>query len=123
MKTQKHYSNDLKCRRKDFDKQLGKACDKTVNKIKDPALRNCVNESCKNGTVLCGDCTGQTSPDAGGFTVRGSLSAPVRWFKFCTNTIKGANLGDIAIHEWAHGCGWGHGDGKGVPGNSGRLPN
>jgi hypothetical protein len=28
--------------------------------------------------------------------------------------------GQTAIHEWAHGCGWNHGDGRGVPNDPGR---
>jgi hypothetical protein len=30
--------------------------------------------------------------------------------------------GNVAIHEWAHGCGWFHNMGFGVPINSGYSP-
>src|SRR5712691_1242851 len=30
-------------------------------------------------------------------------------------------LGRLVIHEWAHTCGWDHGDDHGVPGDSGRV--
>jgi hypothetical protein len=30
-------------------------------------------------------------------------------------------LADLVLHEWAHNCGWSHGEGKGVPCNSGEC--
>lgn len=42
---------------------------------------------------------------------------------FCVNNFRAVNIGDLAVHEWAHSCCWDHGDGKGVPGNSGALFN
>ena len=40
----------------------------------------------------------------------------------CVNNIRNFGIvGQIAIHEWAHSCGWDHNDGGGVPGTNGYM--
>jgi hypothetical protein len=36
-------------------------------------------------------------------------------------SLQPGHLGEIIIHEWAHSCGWDHGDGQGVPRDRARL--
>jgi RHS repeat-associated protein len=106
------YSNDIE--------RDGKAwCDTVEHIITDKNLASCVKEKCRKGRVTCidpsGDCS--TKPDTHAYTWPGDNS-----IYLCTkNWTTGYGTGAIIVHEFAHTCGWGHGGGFNVPGNSGNL--
>jgi roadblock/LC7 domain-containing protein len=89
------------------------------NIVTDPGLRVCIMERMNNGSVSCagGKCDGNTNGYNWDYGFYQSSEIVM-----CLGQIKGLNataIGLLAIHEWAHSCGWDHGDGKGVPGDSG----
>jgi RHS repeat-associated protein len=89
-----------------------------LSSVTDPKLRSCIQKSCKIGTIKCNKNCGSE----GGYErwLSGSRTAnlcPNNWPDWTTPSF----AGDAVIHEWAHGCGWHHFGGKGVPINSG-LP-
>jgi roadblock/LC7 domain-containing protein len=89
------------------------------NIVTDPGLRVCIMEHMNNASVSCsgGDCDGNTN----GYN-EPTLFSQSRDIVMCLGQIRGlstTSIGLLAIHEWAHSCGWNHGDGKGVPGDSG----
>lgn len=94
-------------------------------RITDPKLKKCIQKRCEMGRIKCrGDC----GPDR---IAEGNLPL-MGIFKYktaiiCANThpqrpgfLDRGSLGSSVIHEWAHNCGWNHGDGKGVPSDPGR---
>jgi RHS repeat-associated protein len=101
--------------------QIQSACDKIGQHITDPTLAKCLKKRCKNATVYCGP--GQ--PVVGGDTRRKIVGR--QWGKKITifpkqfgedsGTIgnRAYSIGDTAIHEWAHSCGWNHKEGGGIP--------
>jgi hypothetical protein len=89
------------------------------NIVTDPGLRVCIMEHMNNASVSCagGDCNGNTNGYNNDY---GFFQSPN--IVMCLDQIKAFSataIGLLAIHEWAHSCGWNHGDGKGVPGDSG----
>src|SRR5688572_12238905 len=112
--------------------EVSRACNQLVPKITDPKIRQCVERSCDKGTVECeNDC--RTEPRRAFAYSRGSpylwRGAPWknRTMHLCINTSFDADRpvgfrGEMAVHEWAHGCGWAHGDGRGVPRDPGPRP-
>lgn len=93
--------------------------------ITDNDLRNCIQEQCNDGTIECeNNCrTGKL-----GYAYRFTFFWLFTIYKFktihlCLNNIRRASISDIILHEWAHTCCWDHGDGNGVPGNNGTIPN
>lgn len=99
------------------------ACSKLCETITDPALRECIQESCNSGTVLLRmDCRNPEQLGGPVYPAEAWLFGPFRTTKLCVNNwtkLLKAGPGNVAIHEWAHGCAWFHGTGKGVPINSG----
>jgi len=99
------------------------ACCKVDPMITDPKLRKGIKESCDSGTVLLRmDCRNPEQLGGPVYPLEAALFGPFRTTKLCVNNWKKlvkAGPGNVAIHEWAHGCGWFHGTGKGVPINSG----
>jgi RHS repeat-associated protein len=92
-------------------------CSEIVQQVTDAWLRTCIEVGCKFGNVSCmdtrSDCDNpRTKPGAysweGHFTVH--LCArnwrPVFDFSW---------FSDMIVHEFAHSCGWMHGDQHGVP--------
>jgi hypothetical protein len=65
---------------------------------------------------------GNVISDAGGYQ-RTILGFGSRTANMCVNNWPSytpfSYVGEAVIHEWAHGCGWDHGQGAGVPMNSG----
>ena len=104
------------------------ACSTQLAKITDVPLRKCIGKSCAVGTVICrnncqSDQLGGTT-DVFGATILNAFGGAIRSSKLCVNNwdkLTSAGIGNVAIHEWAHGCGWLHGQGGGVPGNSGSF--
>jgi RHS repeat-associated protein len=88
--------------------------------ITDPKLRSCIQKSCDSGTIKCKD---SCPADAGGYQ-RTILGFGGRTANLCTNNWPNYSplsyAGASVIHEWAHGCGWNHGQGGGVPNDPGR---
>ena len=89
---------------------------KYLNEITDLRLRECIKESCDSGKIRCRD-----DCDVERFV---GLNIKVPFIRnriaiVCSNAQPWAltpeELGNTVIHEWAHGCGWDHGDGGGVP--------
>jgi len=88
--------------------------------ISNAKLRRCVKKSLKKGKIICSKDT--TSPEGCGnknilgFSSVGSLKKPIRTFTLCVSNLDSSVSGrKLALHEFAHGCGWTHGDGGGVP--------
>jgi RHS repeat-associated protein len=88
----------------------------SLNSITDPTLRSCIARRCKSGKIKCSnDCP----PGFAGESPYNGVTATMcvnHWPDWTTP----AWVGQAIIHEWAHSCGWHHGDGKGVPLDPGR---
>ena len=82
----------------------------------DPRWRSCIQKSCEKGTIKCKD--DKNCKDAGGYNRKIPLF-PSRTANLCPNQwrdyLTSSDVGDMVIHEFAHGCGWKHGQGGGVP--------
>jgi RHS repeat-associated protein len=89
-----------------------------LQRITDPKLRSCIQKSCDKGTVQCG---GRWCGKNGGYNIR--FLWTTRTAHLCLQnwppSVAPGSAGETAIHEWAHGCGWKHFGGGGVPGNEG----
>jgi len=99
-----------------------RACGNLDSVISDPELRECIRERCDKAEIRCeepaacdGDECAYTSCFLSVFCSSG--------VHLCTDNPSPAckKYGEIAVHEWAHSCGWDHGDGKGVPGDTGKI--
>ncbi len=107
---------------------IGKACGELLSGISDVPLRRCIGGSCDHGEVFCdsncpsGRLGGITDTVAAGVLNR--FGGAIRTAKLCVNNwrdLSAAGAGPVAIHEWAHGCAWLHGEGTGVPGPNGKF--
>jgi hypothetical protein len=95
----------------------------------DLALRNCVRDKCRTLTVERDHCPPYKCSQPNGTSV--SIGIPNgasdgQGVKVCLNASApntGSWWGDVAVHEFAHLCGWNHGDGKGVPSDPGQPGN
>ncbi len=99
--------------------QISDACRRVTTAITDVKLRACILERCKKGRVSCdGVVCWAISKKALGWAQQGKGDTA----NLClTNNETTSNLeqfGCVAIHEWAHTCGWEHSSGGGVPGSS-----
>ena len=85
--------------------------------ITNPGLRACIQKSCDTGTIKCKG-GGKGCDNAGGYNRKLPLIVS-RTANLCPNNWPDYTplpyVGQAVIHEWAHGCGWDHGDGGGVP--------
>jgi hypothetical protein len=88
--------------------------------ITDLKLRSCIQKSCQQGKIKCKD---KCPADAGARAREKFLFIPSRTANLCLNNWPDytplSYVGESVIHEWAHGCGWDHGQGKGVSHNGG----
>lgn len=93
------------------------AC-RRLHEITDPKLRRCMEKTCDSGVIECLDNCPSGKAGHTDFTFYG---LKVRTSGICTNnwTQLRPHLADTILHEFAHGCLWGHGGGKGVPGGTG----
>ena len=95
------------------------------NTITDLKLRRCIQKSCNQGTIKC-DCASKASSEGGfnskfpGITNRTAHQCTESWPNYTDPSYAATWYGQTSIHEWAHGCGWNHGDGGGVPNDPGR---
>jgi hypothetical protein len=87
--------------------------------VTDPGLRACIMDHMNNASLTCGggSCSGAVNGynDENLFFRSSNIVVCVPQVR----TLSTPDIGRLAIHEWAHSCGWDHGDGKGVPGDSG----
>jgi RHS repeat-associated protein len=104
------------------------ACDKQLSQITNVPLRRCIGKSCDRGKVICRDnCPSDQlggTTDVVGAAILNLVGGAIRSTKLCVNNwdkLTAAGIGNVAVHEWAHGCGWLHGRGGGVPGDSGSF--
>jgi RHS repeat-associated protein len=92
-----------------------------LNRISDGKLRSCIQKSCDKGKIKCKD---KCDTDEGAWSRGKIFFLGSRTANLCPNNWPDytplSYVGDAVIHEWAHGCGWNHGGGGGVPMNSGR---
>lgn len=106
--------------RSDFVKIIKGWCDTVQHIVTDPKLASCIKKRCEKAEIRC-DWGRNCSPGDLGYN-QVTLGFRSRNIYICAKNITNPNsLGAIAVHEWAHSCGWEHGDGKGVPGNSGEM--
>jgi len=104
-------------KKKDIETNLNYVCHAKVRTITEPTLKNCIRRRCVTGKVKCRKC--------GDGHLAGYNRGIGRRFRSSTIVLCANNLnwfGHAALHEWAHSCGWMHGDGQGVPGNDGDIP-
>ena len=98
-------------------------CKRLLNGITDVGLRDCIAKSCQEGKIDCRTETWKCGPGKLGHTdIPFFPGLPVtRKIRLCVNNwdLLSPHIGETAVHEFAHGCGWGHGQGAGVPGNLG----
>jgi RHS repeat-associated protein len=104
-------------------------CCKLDKIITDPKLRDNIKKSCDSGTI---NVSNRCPPGVAGGPTDITWGTFLSWFgggvrtiTVCANnwdeTMKDwEGPGNVSIHEWAHGCGWWHNGGKGVPGQNGR---
>ena len=82
-----------------------------LNGITDPKLRSCLQKRCKSGKIKCSD---NCKPGRGGQAPNFGSTATLclnNWPDWTTPFW----VGQAITHEWAHTCGWNHGQGGGVP--------
>lgn len=91
--------------------------------IRDVGVRNCVIKRCRRGTVNCENpcrvkvnCAGKPTRYRGRYNKTDGVV-------ICLNEKPTeGGWGSTVVHEFAHSCGWGHGDGAGVPNDPGKTP-
>jgi RHS repeat-associated protein len=112
-------SGDCGCNRDKMERELNSICMYVDNFVTDDSLGSCIKERCNSGQVNCQNKNTSGSCDGGTLGYNNGLG-PIRdsAINLCMDT-KGIDktFSSTAIHEWAHSCGWDHGDGKGIPGN------
>jgi hypothetical protein len=99
-----------------MEKQLKSDCANVDKTITDIALARCIKTKCRDLNVRCVKGCFQN--------FNGGMADPKtpREIVLCTGsgTPPNVNYGPIGIHEFAHRCGWQHGQrGKGVPNENG----
>jgi RHS repeat-associated protein len=96
--------------------QAGDEACSNLNGITDPKLRSCIQRRCKSGKI---DCSDNCAPGRFGEAPYSGSTATM-----CLNDwpdwTQPSDIGPRIIHEWAHTCGWHHGQGGGVPVDPGR---
>jgi len=100
--------------------QTADAACSDLNGITDLKLRSCLQKRCKSRKIKCSDnCSQQPKQQAGNAPYHGSTGT------LCLDSIgtppwtTPQDFGGTIIHEWAHTCGWHHGQGQGVPNDPG----
>lgn len=105
-------------------------CRAEAEPIEEDCLRNCVLRLCGEGVVICTDAIQGECSLRSGRHPTGQVSGyvPPRG-QTCLNPLPEVNWCEVnssvqcqaqaMVHELAHGCGWHHGDGLGVPANDG----
>ncbi len=97
------------------------ACQTVVPRITNVSLRRCLERQCRDGIIECRDSCPRRQVGGTVDTVAARIFRQ-RGAPICINNwrdLRYHDPGRVAIHEWAHGCGWLHGQPGGVPGRSG----
>ena len=99
--------------------------------IENVCLRPCVERQCSGAKVACDEnivkkCNrlNESRRDkVGGWVERKdqTCKAPRSEIAWCQVPMSRQYRAKAMVHELAHSCGWKHGEGQGVPGNSGSL--
>ena len=118
------FSNDPSCKWLPVENE---ALD-IAKKISDPCLSACVVKSVKEIHLKCGEdvdqkckqLSAQYKGNTSAYTYAGSCSDPERKTHWCSREVSPHCASETLVHETAHAGGWHHGDGKGVPNDSGR---
>ena len=93
-----------------IQQQADSDCSNT-NSITDPRIRSCIQKRCKSGTIKCSDnCQAGRGGEASGHGGTATLCLN-NWPDWTTPLY----VGQAITHEWAHTCGWNHGQGGGIP--------
>jgi RHS repeat-associated protein len=108
------YGQELKIR-----SAVQTACDNLGSTITNPDLRKCIESRCKNAAINCKQC--ECEGKTGYYDMHHRL-----WHDYTINICMDTQgiwkyYGRAAIHEWAHSCGWQHGEDQGVPGDTGNI--
>ena len=119
------YTIDPNCCQHDenLKKDLDNACLLVTANIQGHKLRSCIMERCKSAHVscdgvLCWLMNTKKTATFGWNSLTTTANLCIEENKHLNNLL---GWSCVAIHEWAHSCGWKHLDGKGVPYNSGGL--
>jgi hypothetical protein len=109
-------------------------CQDAANQyITDECLRKCIRYLCAEGNPKCDadedillQCaTSKTeTEEEGGYVLdlyARSCTQPVDEVNWCQRPLTPPCQQQNIVHEFAHACGWRHKQGKGVPGNDGRV--
>lgn len=106
-------------------------CRAAAESVDDTCLRECIQLQCSGVLVKCSDYIQQKCRDdgkkrrgdIGGFVFRGAQTCrqPKEEIYWCELPMSDKCRAQTMVHELAHSCGWNHGDGHGVPGDSGEL--
>ncbi len=108
---------------------IASGCARLLPAITDARLRRCMEKSCRDGKVKCDSDCGR-DPNGNRYWAYSYGAAIVRrvipgrsWYLCLDNYpfMEPWKLPRVAIHEWAHGCGWDHFGGGGVPGDDGFI--
>jgi hypothetical protein len=103
---------------KDIERDGNMWCDTVQSIVSNPALASCIKGKCAKAKIACSDPGGHCNPQ----DVLGYAWAGDQEIHLCTqNWSTGLGAGAIVVHEFAHTCGWGHGQGFNVPGSNGTL--
>lgn len=100
--------------------------------IEDVCLRECVEAQCSGVKVVCDPHNQQRCKELnegrkgkiGGFVTRKGQTClkPKDEVAWCQLPMSRRCRAKAMVHELAHSCGWSHGDGSSVPGETGELP-
>jgi hypothetical protein len=94
-----------------------------IARISNMARRTCMRKQLGSASVEC--CKAKkrcdANPKLGGSSPLGSLDQPTSEISWCQRDIKTDCQIDVMLHELAHSCGWDHGFGENVPGDSGTV--
>ena len=105
-------------------------CKNIDNIITDANLARCIKNRCRNGMIRCDPCCPAGTAGYNIWVPRISQNngRHIYWrsqtANICINNHRGdGRIAQVIIHEWAHSCGWQHGEGMGVPLDPGPDPN
>ena len=105
----------------DIRKEVQEACDLVERRIYDPALMACILRRCEVGGIDCRDGEDECPPKRFG-KINKFLGQRTTTLTLCTKNLPPRKYGEVAVHEWAHSCGWEHEDYfLGVPGEGSGL--
>jgi RHS repeat-associated protein len=109
---------DCKGKKNSIKAGAEKACKNIDKTITCPKLAACIKKRCEDSKIKCVCCD---NPNGLGYNWS-FLGIPSKNIHVCSNHKHlTSKIGGVVIHEWAHSCGWDHGEGCGVPGGGGTI--